>query len=362
MTPARVGVIGCGNILDQYVHGMRAAGGLEIAACADLNPARGAAAAARHGIPSAAPPEQLLADPNLDIVVNLTVPAAHADVSASALEAGKSVYTEKPLGVTLDECDRLVALAEQHGVRLGSAPDTFLGGGIQTARQAIDAGLIGRPVSAFAQLLRPGPEAWHPSPEFIYAPGAGPVLDIGPYYVTALVTLLGPVDRVTAVGTNPMPARRIGAGPRAGQTFRSAVDTDVRALLEIGQVPVALTLTYDAPELEWRVEVVGDEGVLRCGDPDTFEGPVLVRRHDETSWRELPLLTEGTAHGRGFGVAELAAAIAEGRPHRTNATLARHVLETLLAVEWAARSHEWIAIASRCERPAPLSATAVAVH
>lgn len=362
MTSARVGVIGCGNILDQYVRGMRAAGGLEIAACADLHPGKAASAAARHGIPAAVPPDHLLTDPGLDIVVNLTVPAAHADVSASALGAGKSVYTEKPLGVTLDECDRLIALADQHGVRLGSAPDTFLGAGIQTARQAIDAGLIGHPVSAFAQLLRPGPEAWHPSPEFIYATGAGPVLDIGPYYVTALVTLLGPVDRVTALGTNPVPARHIGTGPRAGQTFRSAVDTDVRALLEVGPVAVALTLTYDAPELEWRVEIVGDEGVLRCGDPDTFDGPVLHRRHGESEWRELPLLTEGIAHGRGFGVAELATAIAEGRPHRTNATLARHVLETLLAVERAARTHEWIAISSRCERPAPMPMSTVAIQ
>jgi predicted dehydrogenase len=362
MTPARVGVIGCGNILEQYIQGMRAAGGLEIVACADLDVGRAAAAAARHGIPASLPAEQLIADPSVDIVVNLTVPAAHADVTSAALGAGRSVYSEKPLGVTLAECDRLIALADRHRVRLGSAPDTFLGAGTQTARQAIDAGLIGRPVSASAQLLRPGPEAWHPSPEFIYAHGAGPVLDIGPYYVTALVTLLGAVDRVTALGTNPMPARRIGAGPRAGQTFRSVVDTDVRALMEMGSVAVALTLTYDSPELGWRVEIVGDEGVIRCGDPDTFEGPVLLRRYDEATWRELPLLAEGTAHGRGFGVAELATAIAEGRPHRTNATLARHVMETLLAVEQAARSHEWVAISSRCERPAPLPIAAVTVQ
>jgi predicted dehydrogenase len=306
------------------------------------------------------PSERLLADADIDIVVNLTIPAAHVDVTAAALGAGRSVYSEKPLGVTLAECDRLINLADRNGVRLGSAPDTFLGAGIQTARQAIDAGLIGRPVSASAQLLRPGPEAWHPSPEFIYALGAGPALDIGPYYLTALVTLLGPVDRVTAVGTNPFPARRIGAGPRAGRTFRSAVDTDVRALLEMGSTVVALTLTYDAPELEWRLEVVGEEGVLRCGDPDTFEGPVLLRRHDDIAWRELPLLNEGTAHGRGFGVAELASAIAAGRAHRSNATLARHVMESLLAIELAARTHEWIVIASRCERPEPLPVAAVA--
>lgn len=361
MSRTRVGIVGCGNVAEKYLAGLAGVAGVEVVAVADMRAERAEAIAVRFGVARAVAPASMLADASIDLVVNLTAPEAHHSISRAALEGGRSVYTEKPLALDLAGCDSLIALARQRGLALGSAPDTFLGAGLQTARQAVDGGVIGTPVTAHAQLLRPGPEAWHPSPDFLYARGAGPVLDMGPYYLTALVHLLGPVRRVAAVGSNPAPVRRIGSGPREGATFRSEVDTDVRVVGDIAGMPFSFGITFDAAVLDWYLEVVGSDGVLRCGDPDTFDGPVLVRRHGSTSWTEVPLLTEGTAHGRGFGAAELAAAMAEGRPARTDASLARHVLETLFAIERAASSGEWIEIESTVERPAPLPALGVPV-
>jgi predicted dehydrogenase len=181
---------------------------------------------------------------------------------------------------------------------------------------------------------------------------------MGPYYMTALVSLLGPVGRIAAVANNPAPIRTIGAGPRRGQTFRSTVNTEVRAIGEIADATFSLTMTFDAPALSLRLEVVGDEGVLRCADPDTFDGPVEIRAHQSDEWRDITAPVAGTAQMRGFGVADLAAAIAEGRPHRTDAALARHVLEALFAIEQGAETHEWVPIHSTCSRPEPLTLTA----
>lgn len=355
MTRTRVGIIGCGNVAEKYRRGLALEDAVQVVALADLHLERAQNAAERFGVARVVTPDDLLADPDVELVVNLTVPEVHAAVTRAALESGKSVYSEKPLALDLAGCDDLITLADSLGLRLGSAPDTFLGAGLQTARRVIEDGLIGKPVAAHAQLFRPGPEAWHPSPEFLYAAGSGPILDMGPYYVTALVHLLGPVQRVAAVGSNPAPSRMIGTGPRAGEVFRSRVDTDVRAIGEVASLPFSFAINYDAAMLEWHLEIVGDAGVMRCGDPDTFDGPVLVRRHGSADWDEAPLLGEGTARERGFGVAEMAVATREGRPHRTLPSLARHVLETLLAIEEAARGGDWVTIESTAEQPPPLA-------
>jgi predicted dehydrogenase len=353
--PARVGLIGCGNVSQHYVAGCVSLAAVELVACTDADPARAAALAASAGL-RALSLDDLLADPSIDVVVNLTPPARHADVSLAAIDAGKHVYSEKPLATTLADGRAIVEAADARGVRLGCAPDTFLGGGLQTARDVLDAGSIGEPLGAHAAVLHLGPERWHPDPEIFFARGGGPLLDVGPYYVAALINLLGPIAAVEAFGGGQGVERVIGTGPRAGARFAAEVPTYVVASYRfVSGVVASLLASFDVVEsTSPHLEVHGTAGSLGMGDPNTFEGEVTLRRMEAADREDVPLRGDGRS-GRGIGLADMIEAIAEDRPHRASGAFAYHVLDVLLATEAAAEGREH-AITSTTERPASLPA------
>jgi predicted dehydrogenase len=352
----KIGIIGCGNISSTYLKVCPTFDNLEVAAVADLVQERAVSQAAKFNVPKALSVDDLLADPEIGIVINLTIPAAHAEVAGRALEAGKSVYNEKPLALTRDEGQHLLGLAAERGLRVGCAPDTFLGGGLQTCRKLIDDGWIGTPVAATAFFLGHGPEGWHPDPDFFYQPGAGPLFDLGPYYLTALVALLGPVRRVSGSARITSPERVIGSEARRGQLIKVNTPTHVAGVLDFANGPVGTIITsFDV----WShnlpfIEIYGTEGSLSVPDPNTFGGPVRVRRAGATEWGSVPLTHGYTENSRGLGVADMAAAQQSGRPHRANGEQAYHVLDIMHALLETSEAGHHIAITSGVERPAPL--------
>ncbi len=354
--PLRVGIVGCGNISGAYLEACRRFRALSVEAVGDLDMGLAEARAAEFSVPRALEPEALVLDPDLDLVINLTVPTAHAAISLSALEAGKNVYSEKPLATDRDDGARLLAAAGAHGVRLGAAPDTFLGGGLQTCRKLIDDGWIGRPLAATAFMVNHGMEHWHPNPDFFFQPGAGPLFDVGVYYVTALVSLLGPVARVAGSASTGSTHRTIGVGPRLGETIRVGTPTHVSALLEFANGALGtLVASFDvwASELP-RLEIYGTEGTLALPDPNTFGGPVRIRRGRAEAWSELPLTHGYAANNRGLGAADMAHAARSGRPHRASGEMAYHVLDIMQGTLESAERGERVTLRSRCERPAAL--------
>lgn len=358
MNPINIGIVGCGNISGIYLEAGQKFAILNIVACADIDLARAQAQAAKYGVPRACSVEELLADPTIEIVVNLTVPAAHAEVALAALAAGKSVYNEKPLAIERADAQRMLELAAAQSLRVGCAPDTFLGGGLQTCRALIDAGVIGTPVAASAFMMSHGPEGWHPNPDFFYQRGAGPMFDMGPYYLTALVSLLGPVRRVTGSAQISFAQRTITSQPLHGASITVATPTHVAGVLDFAGGAVATLVTsFDvwAAELP-RIEIYGSLGTLSLPDPNTFGGPVRVRLAGEQEWREIPIAHGYTANSRGLGVADMAHAMREGRPHRASGQLAYHVLDLMHAFHDASREGRHIELASGCERPAALPA------
>ncbi len=352
--PARVGIVGCGDVTSLYLPSCARFPAIELAACADLDAERAAALSAKGGFP-AMPPADLLADPTIEIVLVLTPPTSHAAVSRAAIAAGKHVYSEKPLAATREDAEAILAEAAAAGVRVGGAPDTFLGGGLQTARAVIDSGAIGTPVMARGSVAHPGPESWHPNPGIFYARGGGPLLDLGPYYVTALVSLLGPIVEVTAVGRGIGSERLIGSGPRAGETVVAEVPTTILATLAFESGVVGgLTASFDVVGSETpNLEIHGTAGSLTLGDPDWFNGAVRYRPMGAETWEDVPLQFDGTV-GRGVGLADFIVALRTGRPARASGELAFHVLDVLLAIETAATTGAPQRVTSRCERPAPL--------
>ena len=352
-----IGIIGCGTISGAYLRTLTGAPGVRVAAVADLDPARARAQADAFGIADAVDPATLLAREDVELIVDLTVPAAHFAVNRLALEAGKAVYSEKPLSASAAEARALLALARERGLALGGAPDTFLGAGMQTARAALDAGVIGRPFAAVAHMVTRGPESWHPDPGFFYQPGAGPLLDMGPYYVTTMVSLFGPVASVIADGARTWPTRTIGSGALAGRTVPVAVDTHVTVLLrfESGAVATLLT-TFDVSASDLpRIEVFGEEGTLALPDPNVFAGPVRVRTARDAPWRDVAQVPGFTGNARGIGALDLRLATATGRPPRASGELASHVLDVLEGALTAVRSGQRVAIDSRPPRPAALT-------
>jgi predicted dehydrogenase len=355
--PVGIGLIGTGNISEAYLKGAASFPVLRIVACADANPDIARAKAATWGI-EAVSVADLLADPRIDIVLNLTTPQHHVDVGLQALAAGKHVYSEKPLAIDMAQALRLVAAAKEAGLRVGSAPDTFLGGSHQTARAAIDAGAIGEVVAGSAFMMVPGHEIWHPNPDFYYRPGGGPMLDMGPYYLTCLVNLLGPVASVSGAATASYATRTIGSGPRAGEVFDVQVPTHISGLLGFENgAAVTITTSFDV----WKhghthIELYGRTGSMIVPDPNRFQGEVLVsdRRSD---WTAVP-----QAHGYGdgnyriLGLADMALAIRDGRPHRASLELALHVLEVMAAITTSASTGQRIDLAHGCARPEALRA------
>ncbi|MDQ3854875.1 MAG: Gfo/Idh/MocA family oxidoreductase [Chloroflexota bacterium] len=355
-SPMKVGLIGCGTISGAYLRSGRAFEVMEVVACSDIILERAQARAAEFGVPKACTPEELLQDPEIEIVVNLTIPAVHAEVSIAALQAGKHVYSEKPLAIELEDGRKVLEAALERGLRVGCAPDTFLGGGQQTCRKLVDDGVIGEPVGASAFMLSHGPENWHPDPAFLYAHGAGPLFDMGPYYLTAMANLIGPIRRITGSTRITFPERTITSQPRYGEQIVVDAPTYIAGVLDFqnGAIGTMIT-TFDvwASQLP-RIEIYGTKGTLSVPDPNTFGGPVRMKLEGDEDWREVPLTHGYTKQGRGLGVADMAQAIRSGRPHRASGELAYQVLEAMHAFVTASDEGRHVELSSRGDRPAPL--------
>ncbi|MFC3767877.1 Gfo/Idh/MocA family protein [Paenibacillus sp. GCM10012303] len=357
MEKVRVGIIGCGNISAIYFKNCKTYRALEVVACADLDVSRAQARAEEFGVAKACSVEELLADPAIDLVINLTIPAAHAEVCLRALNAGKHVYVEKPLAVTREDGRKIVQLAKEKGLRVGCAPDTFLGGGIQTSIKLIRDGWIGQPVAATAFMLSRGPENWHPDPVFFYKAGGGPMFDMGPYYLTALVAALGPISRIAGMTKTSFPERRITSEPKYGQMIQVDTPTHIAGLLEFASGAIGTIITsFDVMGGSGlpRIEIYGSEGSLKVPDPNTFGGPVLYRRIGAKDWTEIPLSHGFAENSRGVGVLDIARAIAENRPHRANGDLAYHVLEAMHGFHDASDQGKHYEMHSSCESPEPM--------
>jgi predicted dehydrogenase len=343
----RVGVVGCGMIAARYVGGSGTFRHWRPVACADLDAHVAAAFASEHGL-RVLGVDELITDADVDLVLNLTPPTAHAVVVGAALAAGKHVYTEKPLAATSDEARELVAEAERRGLRLGCAPDTFLSSPYETGRRLIAGGAIGTPVGAAATMLVGGPDGWHPNAEMFYRAGGGPLLDIAPYYLTALVSLLGSIECVAAFSETPTPQRTLATGARAGETIEVDVPTHAAAVLRMRSGPLAtLAVSFETRgQYLSGLTVYGTGGVLTLPDANAFTGDVVVtgvRGDVET----VQLDVRGTHETRGIGIEELAIALAEGRPHRANADLALHVLEAAEAIAASAERRRFIELETR---------------
>jgi len=355
-----IGIIGCGNISGAYLTAIKSFPILEIRGVADLNRDLAVAKAAEFGLKAVAI-DALFADPKVEIIVNLTIPKAHVTVALQALDAGKHTYSEKPLGINFAEGKRLADAAEAKGLRIGAAPDTFLGGGHQTARAIIDDGAIGQPVGGTATFMCPGHERWHPNPAFYYEVGGGPMLDMGPYYITDLVNLLGPVSQVAGFAVAPRNERIITSQPRNGERIPVQVATHVAGVMAFANgAVVQIGMSFDvAGHKHVPIEVYGTEGTLIVPDPNKFEGPVEYLKKGGAF--ETRAVTAPYADGnyRSLGVADMAHAIRSNRPHRANGSLALHVLEVMEAFQTASDSGRTVTIATKTERPAPLSESLV---
>ncbi|MCV6594185.1 MAG: Gfo/Idh/MocA family oxidoreductase [Silicimonas sp.] len=362
-----VGLIGCGNISATYLRLAPLFDHMEIRAVADRDGAVAEARAADHGV-EARSVEALLASDDIQIVVNLTVPQAHFEVTRRILDAGKHAYSEKPYVLSLKEGVALRGLAEDRGLRVGSAPDTFLGGAHQLARAALDEGQAGQIVGGTCHVMSRGMEGWHPNPDFFFQPGGGPVLDLGPYYITNLVQLLGPVRAVTAMAGAGFATRRIGSGPRAGERVAVETPTNVHGLLEFaGGALITLGASWDVrAHGHGPMELYGTEATLNVPDPNFFGG--VVERADgagevtEMASRDHPFDVanetgdDGVARAnyRGAGLADMAAGIVQDRPHRCALDLATHVVEVMTALLQSAEERRWIEMTTECARPAQL--------
>jgi predicted dehydrogenase len=352
--PVGVGVIGCGHISNQYLANLTKFPDVTVVICADLDASRAKAQAAAYDVPEWGSSADALGHPDVQLIVNLTIPAAHAEVTGAAITAGKHVWSEKPLTLDVAAGRGLLSQAEAAGVRIGCAPDTVLGAGLATARRLIDSGAIGTPLTALTLLQGPGPQSRHPDPEFLFAPGAGPLFDLGPYYLSVLAMLFGPARRVAAIGRKSRESRVIGSGPRAGTEFGVAVPTYVAALAEyVGGQAASLLFSWDSPlRRAGFVEITGTEATLAVPDPNRFDGDLRVRKAGDTDWTVIP--SQGAAAGRGSGVVDMVRAIRGGAPHRASGEMALHVLEMMTAIERSAVSAEFEPVETRFPAPAPL--------
>jgi predicted dehydrogenase len=354
----RVGIVGCGNISSIYLKNLTTVfRNVEVRALADIVPERAAQKASEFGVPRSSSLDELLAADDIDAVLNLTLPGAHAEISLAALGAGKHVYGEKPLAIDLAEGERIAALAAAKGLRLGSAPDTFLGAGLQTCRKLIDDGWIGEVVGATAFMLCGGHEGWHPDPAFYYKRGGGPMFDMGPYYIHALVSLLGPVAALSGQARAAWAERIVGSEPRRGERIAVEVPTTVNAMLDFERGATAVLMTsFDVRggTSHAPIEIYGSEGTLLAPDPNTFGGPVRLRRRGDSDFVELPLLFGWAENSRGLGLSDMAAAIEEGGPARASGELALHALEIMEGIHVSAAEGRRYVMRHRCERPAAM--------
>ena len=354
--PVNIGVVGTGNISGIYLEMGQTFDILKITAVTDLIRDRAESQVELYGIPRVLTTSEMMEDPSIDIILNLTTPDAHAEIAMQALAAGKSVYNEKPLAISREDGRKILDLAKQKGLLVGGAPDTFLGAGLQTCRKLIDDGWIGSPVAATAFMLCHGHESWHPDPAFYYKEGGGPMFDMGPYYLTALVSLMGPVKRVTGSARLTFPTRTITSEPFYGQEITVEVPTHVAGILDFASGAIATLITsFDV----WShslpfIEISGAAGSLSVPDPNTFGGPVKIRRPDMENWSEIPLTHGYAENSRSLGLADMAYALRTGRPHRANGELCYHVLDIMHAIHEASNQDRHIELTSTCIQPAPL--------
>ncbi|UOQ44032.1 Gfo/Idh/MocA family oxidoreductase [Halobacillus salinarum] len=358
MSGVKVGLVGCGNISSIYLENAVKFESFEISACADVDLARAKQVAAEYGITKAVSVEEVLHDPEIELVLNLTPPSVHAEIAIQALNSGKHVYNEKPLSVTRSDAKEILAVAEEQGLFVGNAPDTFLGGGLQTCRKIIDDGLIGDPVSATGFMMIPGHERWHPNPEFFYQPGAGPMFDMGPYYLTALIFLMGPIKRVTGSAKITFAERTITSEPKYGEKIKVATPTQVNGVLDFESGATASIITsFDT----WHhqlppIEIYGSKGSLVVPDPNHFSGPVFIRKAGDKQWSEHPLTHGFTVNSRGIGVAEFCHAVKNEKSPRANGNLAYHVLDVMQGIYDSSEEECHYKLTSYCNQPAPLPA------
>ncbi len=379
MRIVKIGIIGCGVISNTYldnITGMYKK--LEVVAVADMFPEKAKATAEKYNIPKAYTVNELLADPEIEIVVNLTIPAAHSEINNAALEAGKHVYCEKPLALNAEDAKKTLEIARKKGLLIGCAPDTFLGAGLQTCRKILDEGWIGEPVAVTANMVCHGHESWHPAPEFYYKPGAGPMMDMGPYYITALVSLLGPISKTNCFAKRTFDQRTItSTSPFKGKKIDVEVLTHYSGLMEFASGVIAnINMTFDV----WHsnlpcIEIYGTAGTLIVPDPNMFGGPVKILRGENMIdsieglsvgeavrkihspemldfVKEVPLMYHKTAMNmRGLGVLDMAYAMVEGRRHRANGELMYHVTEALTSFDISAKEGRIYQMQSTCERP-----------
>lgn len=353
-TPVRIGLIGCGVISNAYLSISERFPILDFVACADIVPEASKRTAEKFGLDDMLP-DKLLARDDIEVVLNLTIPAAHGEVNFAALESGKHAFCEKPFGLDVKEGERVLQLAKDLDLRLGCAPDTFLGGGHQTVRNLIDEGAIGRPLAGTAFMMSHGVETWHPAPEFYYKTGGGPLFDMGPYYITALVNALGPVKRVTAITSRGFEQRTITSKPKHGEIIDVEVDTHASGVLEFhnGAV-VTVVMSFDV----WRhsnrwIEIHGTDRSITCPDPNGFGGRVAVNGAGR-DWEEQELTHPNTENSRSIGLADMCTGIRTGRAHRASGDLAFHVLEVMDAFGASSQTGQHIELSSRPERPAAL--------
>jgi len=354
--PVGVGLIGAGTISGQYLEHLTSFPDVTVHIVGDLFPEAAKARAEEFGVPAHGTTQDVLDHPDVEIVVNLTIPTAHAEISQAIVAAGKHVWTEKPITTDPADAKALLAAAQEAGVRVGGAPDTVLGAGIQTALRTLRDGTVGTPASALTLFQSPGPESWHPNPAFLFQEGAGPLYDIAPYYATTLVLALGPVVSVSALGSKAREQRTIGSGPKAGEVFDVTVPTQVAALLRFasGQNATVL-LSFDSPHTRAGfVEVYGTEATLAFPDPNVFDGDSALTEYRGESPRPVP--ATGATTGRGLGVLEMARALRAGVPHRAQGEIAAHVLDIMVGIETAIAENSIVEIDSSFAEVEPMPA------
>ena len=358
MKRLRVGVVGCGNISSIYLKNCtKAFKNLDIVALADLMPERAKAKAEEFGVPRACGVDELLADRGIEAVLNLTIPNAHAQVSEAALRSGKHVYGEKPLATSLADGERLAALAKSKGLLLCSAPDTFLGAGLQSCRKLIEDGWIGETVGATAFMLCGGHESWHPDPAFYYKRGGGPMFDMGPYYLHALISLMGPIKSLVGKAGAAWKERVATSEARSGERIEVEVPTTVSALLDFSsgaQGSIMTSFDVRGGTTHAPIEIYGSEGTILAPDPNTFGGPVRLRRRGEAEFSSLPLLFGRAENSRGLGLSDMAQAIEEGRPPRASGELALHALEVMEGAHVSSDQGRVYVMRTTCPRPEPM--------
>ena len=357
MDRLKLGVVGCGAICGIYFQNFEKFG-LKVRACSDIDPEKAEIAAKRWGVERACTTQELLADPDVGVVVNLTVPKAHHSINMAALAAGKHVYTEKPLAVERSEGVELIEEAERRGLKVGCAPDTVLGAGIQTCRKLVDEGVIGSPVGAHAFMLCPGHESWHPSPEFYYEKGGGPMFDMGPYYVTAMVTLFGGVRSVAGSARISMAERTITSEPKRGKIIHPETPTHISGIMNFENGAVgAITTSFDVQRTTLPcIEVYGTEGSIIVPDPNGFGGPIRLFTKGSDNWRDVALTHPHAENSRGLGVLDLVQSVEECRHNRASGALALHVLDIMQGFVDASEARHEVTMRGLAKRDDPMPA------